>query len=126
MLFNLGLLSFRRTLLRYVRFMSSQIRLCRLFVCLSSVTLLRPTHTVELFGNVYAPPSSLYTRGVRIKIVGKIQGVPANSYALYVAMLPFPMTRVTPKLDTRSQCHSTSNNSKMVQYRAIRTVANQQ
>jgi len=39
---------FSRTFLRYVRIMA----------CLSSVTLLHPRHRLELFGNIFVPPSS--------------------------------------------------------------------
>ena len=46
----------RQTLLRYVRLMSSQIRLSA--VCLSSVTLVHPTQRVELFGNIFPSSSS--------------------------------------------------------------------
>ena len=41
----------------------------RLFV--SSVTLLSPIQTVELFGNIFAPSNSLEIWSVRIKILGK-------------------------------------------------------
>jgi len=37
-------------------------------VRLSSVTLLHPRHRLELFGNIFAPPSSSGTRTVCIKI----------------------------------------------------------
>ena len=47
--------------LRYVCYMRSQFRLssvCRLSVCLSSVTLVHPTQAVELLGNFYSPYDS--------------------------------------------------------------------
>ena len=39
------------------------------------MTLLRPTQRVEIFGNNFAPRSSLETWAVRIKILGEIQKV---------------------------------------------------
>ena len=48
--------------LRYVCYMRSQFRLssvvCRLAVCLSSVTLVHPIQAVELFGNFFSPYDS--------------------------------------------------------------------
>jgi len=45
-----------RTILRYARFMAWAVRLC-----LWSVTLLRPTQRVKIFGNIFAPSNSLGT-----------------------------------------------------------------
>jgi len=61
MLNAVSLTPFRRTLLRYVRFMHGPSVL--LSVCLSSVTLLRPTHRVKVFGNVL--------RGVIAQVLGQ-------------------------------------------------------
>jgi len=58
-------LVFGRTLLRYVRLMSS---VCLSVVCLSSVTLLQ---RLELFGNIFAPTDSSGIRTAFIKILGK-------------------------------------------------------
>jgi len=47
--------------LHYVCYMLSAVRLssvCRLSVCLSSVTLVHPTQAVELFGNFFSPYDS--------------------------------------------------------------------
>jgi len=43
----------------------------RLSVCLSSVTLLRHTQKMELFGNIFAPSDSLWTHTLCIKILTK-------------------------------------------------------
>jgi len=43
------------------------ISVCRL----SSVTLVHPRHRLELFGNIFAPPNSSWTRTVCIKIFGQ-------------------------------------------------------
>ena len=59
---------FSRTLLRYVRLMA-QMR--RPSVCLSSVTLLHPRQRVELFGTIFALPSSSVIRTACIKILGR-------------------------------------------------------
>ena len=48
-----------RTLPRCFRLMTSTIRL--------SVTFLHPTHRVELFGNIFAPFNSFWTRTVCVK-----------------------------------------------------------
>ena len=44
----------------HVRYMSSSVRLsvC-LSVCLSSVTLVHPTQTIKIFGNVFTPVGTL-------------------------------------------------------------------
>jgi len=44
---------FRRTLLRYVRLISSQFRLSS--ACRLSVTMVHPTQRVELFVSIFAP-----------------------------------------------------------------------
>jgi len=45
---------------------------CRSVVCLSSVTLLHPTHRLELFGSIVAPPNCLGTRTVCAEILEKV------------------------------------------------------
>jgi len=60
--------TFLAKLLRYVRIMSSQIRL--LFVSTSSVTLVH-TDRVKLFGDIFEPSNSLRTQAVCLKIWGR-------------------------------------------------------
>ena len=52
--------------------MSSSVRLssvCRLSVCLSSVTFVRPTQAIEIFGNIFMPRGTLAIRDLCIKIL---------------------------------------------------------
>ena len=61
-------------------FMRSSLRrhepsVCLSVVCLPSVTLLRPTHTTEVLGNIFAPCNSLGTRSVGVlKVMKKSRG----------------------------------------------------
>jgi len=47
--------------------MSSAVRLSS--VCLSSVTFVRPTQTIEIFGNVFTPRGTLAIHDLCIKIL---------------------------------------------------------
>jgi len=47
---------------------------CLLSVCLLlPVTFMHPTHRVELFGNIFAPPNSLGTRTAYLKLLERIR-----------------------------------------------------
>ena len=64
--------------------MSSSVRLssvCRLssVVCLSSVTFVRPTQTIEIFGNVLTPFGALAIRNLLQKFYGdRLRGTPPS------------------------------------------------
>jgi len=51
---------------------------CRLSVCLSSVTFVRPTQAIEIFGNVFTPFGTLAIRDLCVKILRRSsQGNPS-------------------------------------------------
>ena len=53
---------------RYFSDMSSSVRLSSV-VCLSSVTFVRPTQTIEIFGNVFTPFGTLAIHDLCVKIL---------------------------------------------------------
>ena len=120
-------------------------------VRLSSVTLLHPRHRLELFGNIFAPPSSSGTRTVCIKISCKNSngfwgscrintgGMKNWRFSTNISLYFENGTRYGPSYNERwigirmqsiEWCHFqwpliVKKNSKMVQDRTIVTTADQ-
>ena len=70
-----------------VRYMSSSVRLssvCCLSICRLSVTFVRPTQAIEIFGNVPTPFGTLAIHDLSVKILRRSsQGNPSGVEVVY-------------------------------------------